>query len=306
MKKTDIQSLALSLLAAISVCHSGCRAIRSIRQNDDSIAGRRMSRQGIQALRDGNWDSAEQLFNNALARSDTDDRAHRGLAESLWQRDDRAGAIKHMEQAVRLSAGEPKLIERLGRMYLEVGRLDDAFRQCMIALEADRDSAAVWGLRGDCLFQQGRLDEALAAYHRALAIQPDFVTVQLQAAEVYRSQGRYDRLLATLDRLQENAIDDRVPSRALMLRGIAMQQLRQGQEAMRCFQQAAAIDPKSAEPHLMIASLCLDGDDVELARSAVELAKGLDPEAVQRGRWIEQLDHHQQRIAARVADGTEP
>ena len=208
MKKTDVSSLALLLLAVISLAPGGCRAIRGIGQQENSIAARRISRQGLQALRDGQWNTAEQLFNDALAQSNADDRAHRGLAESLWQREDRAAAIKHMEQAVRLSGAEPKLIERLGRMYFEVGRVDDAFQQSMIALQANRVSAPVWALRGDCLLQQGQLDDALAAYHRALAIQPDFVQVQLQAAEVYRSQGRYDRLLATLDRLQESAIDD--------------------------------------------------------------------------------------------------
>ena len=172
MKKIYAPSLSLLLIAAMLVFHSGCRAIRRIGQNQDSIAARRMSRQGIQAMRDGKWATAEKLFNDALTESDSDDRAHRGLAESLWQRDDRESAIRHMEQAVRLSAGEPKLIERLGRMYLDVGRLEDANQQCLIALEANRDSAPVWALRGDCLYQQERLDDALAAYHRALACSP--------------------------------------------------------------------------------------------------------------------------------------
>lgn len=248
-------------------------------------------------MRDGNWVIAERLFRDALTESQTDDRAHRGLAESLWQRNDREVAIQHMEQAVRLSAGEPKLIERLGRMYLEVGRLEDANHQCMKALEANRDSAPVWALRGDCLFQQGRLTDALAAYHRALALQPDFLEVQLQTAEIYRSQGRFDRMLATLDRLQESVRNDRVPPRVDILRGVAMRQLSRGQEAMRCFQHAAAKDPESAEPHLMIASLCLHEDDLPSARSAVEHAMRLDPAAVRDGKWLQQLENHQQRLA---------
>ena len=251
-------------------------------------------------MRDGKWLIAERLFQQALSESETDDRAHRGLAETLWQKNERELAIKHMEQAVRLSAGEPKLIERLGRMYLDVGRLEDANHQCMKALEANRDSPAVWALRGDCLFQQGRLSDALAAYHRALALQPDFLDVQLQTAKIYRSQGRFDRMLATLDRLQEGARNGHVPSRVDILRGIAMQQLNRGQEAMRCFQRAALTDPESAEPYLMIAALCLHEDDLPSARSAVDRAMRLDPSAVREGKWLQQLEQHEQRLAAQA------
>ncbi len=297
MKKLHIQSLALSLLTVSAVLNTGCRAIRNIGQNQHSIAARRMSRQGIQAMREGEWSAAEQLFNNALAESDHDDRAHRGLAESLWQRGEREAAIQHMEHAVRLSAGDPKLVERLGRMYLDVGRLDEADQQCTRALEADRTSAQTWALRGDCRYAQGQSDEALAAYHRALALQPDFIEVQLQAAEIYRSQGRYDRLLATLDRLQESTLGDQVPARFDMLKGFAMQQLGRGTEAKRCFQTASMKHPGTAEPHLMIASVCLDDGDLDSARSAVAQAMQLDPAAVQQGRWMEQLEHHQHRHA---------
>lgn len=296
MRKFRAQSL-LSLLAALSLLGSGCRAIRGIGQSKDSIAARRISRQGIQAMRSGNWNTAEKLFEAALAESKSDDRAHRGLAESLWQRNNNEEAIKHMEQAVRLSAGEPKMIERLGRMYLEVGRLDDANLQCQRALQADRESAAIWALRGDCLFQRKQLDDALAAYHRALALQPDYHEVQMQAAEIYRQQGRFDRLLATLDRLRESSVDDQVPYRVDILRGVAMRQLQQGKEARRCFQTAAIKDPSAAEPHLMIASLCLDDDDVPAARTAVEHAMQLDPEAVREGKWMEQLENHQRRLS---------
>ena len=292
----NAQSRILGLALAIVCCGAGCRAFRRIGQDQDSIAARRMSRQGIQAMRDGKWNTAEGLFTDALAVSATDDRAHRGLAESMWQRDERESAIKHMEQAVRLSGNDPKLVERLGRMYLEVGRLDDANEQCLLALESDRDSAQTWALRGDCLFGQGQYDDALAAYHHALALQPDYAEVQIQAAEIYRTQGRYDRVLATLDRLQENTSEN-TPWRADMLKGIAMRELGRCNEAMRCFDHAACKDPNNAQPYLMIASVCLENDDVNAARAAVHHAMQLNPEMVQQGRWVEHLDQHQRRLS---------
>ena len=81
-----------------------------------------------------------------------------------------------------------------------------------------------------------------------------------------------------------------------------MQQLNRGQEAMRCFQHAAAKNPDAAEPHLMMASLSLEDDDIPAARSAVERAMRLDPQAVEEGKWIEQLEYHQHRLAKSAVD----
>ncbi|MGB7345102.1 MAG: tetratricopeptide repeat protein [Pirellulaceae bacterium] len=288
------------LLLIVTTTQLGCRAISRIGESRQSIGARRLSRQGLQAMHEGNWTTAESLFTDALELSSSDDRAHRGLAESFWQRNQQAAAIKHMENAVRLSGNDPKLVQRLGRMYLEVGRIEEANRQSLVALEAERFSAEVWALRGDCLTSQGNYDEALAAYHRALALQPDYPDVQIQAAEIYRVQGRYDRLLATLDRLQEGLGGIEIPVRVDMLRGIAMRQLGQPQEAHLCFARAATKDPTDAQAHLQIAALWLDIGDVQAARSSVDVAMKIDPIAVRDGRWIEQLENHPQHIATKV------
>ena len=295
----------LLLVAILSICDSGCRAISRIGESRQSIAARRLSRQGLKAMHEGQWDAAENLFNDALQVSSTDDRAHQGMAESLWQRDQRDLAIRHMEHAVRLSGGDPKFAQRLGRMYLDVGRLEEADQQSVAALGAERNSAEVWALRGDCLSAEGKLEEALAAYHRALALRPDYPDVQLQAAEIYRLQGRYDRLLATLDRLQDGFGGFDIPARADVLRGVAMRQLGRHQEARRCFARAATKNPTDADPHLQIASLCLDEGDVQAARNSVQVALQLDPIAVRDGRWVELVENHPQPVAETAAGQVE-
>ena len=286
------------LLAVVLFGSVGCRAIGRISESRQSISARRLSRAGMEAMREGQWNTAEDLFTSALEVSVADDRAHRGLAESLWQRHERDAAVKHMEQAVRLSAGDPKLIQLLGRMYLDVGRIDDADRQSMLALEADRLSADVWALRGDCLAARKQPDEALAAYHRALALQPDFPSVQLQAAEIYHEQGRYDRLLATLERLQDGLGGENESARFHLLKGIAMRQLGCSDEAYRCFASAIEKDPDDPAAHLHAASVSLDRGDVETARRQIDLAMRLDPGSIRSGGLIEQLRSEQQRIAS--------
>ncbi|WP_345683542.1 tetratricopeptide repeat protein [Novipirellula caenicola] len=282
---------------------AGCRSIRRIGESRQSIAARRLSGQGFKAMHSNQWDVAETLFSDALEVSSADDRAHWGLAESLWQRGEHDAAIEHMEQAVRLSASDPKRVQRLGRMYLEVGRDQEAQQQSLAALAAARSSADVWALRGDCLLAAGQLPEALAAYHRALALQPDFPEVQLQAAEIYHREHRYGRLLATLDRLQDGMGTDATPARADVLQGIAMRQLGRSDEAQKCFVRATEKDPTDSTARLELATLLLDQGNVEAAKESLAMALRLNPNLVGpnalggEANWANEVKKQQERLA---------
>lgn len=302
MKPKAIRVLCL-LMGLFSISNGGCRAIRHFGEGRQSIAARRLSGQGFQAMHDGQWEIAETLFTDALEVSKADDRAHWGLAESYWKRQETDLAIEQMEQAVRLSAGDPKMVRRLGHMYLEIGRLQEAEYHSLWALESERDSAQAWALRGDCLKAAGKDDDALAAFHRALALQPDYPQVQLQAAEIYHLNLEYDRLLATLDRLQDSVGMDAAPARVDVLRGIAMKNHQRYEEARRCFVRASTKPDADATAHLELASLELLEGNVKQAKRSIDLAQRLDPELVANGGWVRQLDDYEQRLAK---EPTEP
>ena len=290
VRRATVATLAVWLGLALPLAlGSGCRGIGRYGESRQSIAARRLSRQGHEALHAEQWELAEGLFVNALDLTGDDDRAHWGLAESLWHRGERQAALKHMEEAVRLSASDPRLLGRLGKMYLDLDRLEDASRQSLLALETDRVNAEAWGLRGDCLLKSGEHEAALAAYHQALALQPDFPEVQLQIAEIYRIQGRYDRLLATIDRLQETMVGEGWPCRAHLLRGIALQRLHRSVEAQRCFEEAGRVDPSDPDPHLYLAALMLEQSRFEDARRSLQAAIVLAPQSLQAIELAEQV-----------------
>jgi tetratricopeptide (TPR) repeat protein len=257
-------------------------------------------------MHEGRWDIAETLFTDALSVSNSDDRAHWGLAESYWERGEQDLAIEHMEKAVRLSAADPKLVQRLGRMYLDVGRIEEAEQHSLWALQLNRDSEDAWALRGDCLRAAGSDTKALAAYHRALALRPDFQEVQLQAAEIYRPQGRFDRVLATLDRLQDGVGIEATESRADLLQGIAMRQLGRHEQAKQCFLRAAAKDPQAAAPHLELAALALHWGEVEAAQTSLTRAMKLNSVSGPESQRWQQLQQEQRRLASELpeADAT--
>ncbi|QEG42864.1 tetratricopeptide repeat protein [Roseimaritima ulvae] len=291
------------LVLALIVSNLGCRAIRARSESRQSIAARRLTRQGLEAMHRGQWEAAEDLFAGALDLNGADDRANWGMAETLWRRNERDQAVEYMQSAVRLSGSHPELLVRLGRMQFELGNLEDAERQAAEALPVGRELPDAWALHGDCLRCRGQGEAALAAYHRALALQPDFPEVQIQAAELYRQQGRYDRLLATLDRLRDSTGDHACPTRVHMLRGIAMRQLGRPDEAAQCFAIAARQTPADPNVHLQIASLSLETNDFSTARLAMRKALELDPQSPlgnELGAQIEQ----RVRLAAEASQET--
>lgn len=286
-------SLLVAALIAVS-SQIGCRSIVKFGESRQSVAARRLSRQGLQAARQGDWNVAEDLFSKSLDVSDNNDAAHRGLADTLWLRGQHDEAIVHLKKAVQLSAGDPKHLQRLGRMYLELGRVDEAARQCEVALQSDREWSALWALWGDCEMAQERSDSALAAYHRALSLQPDYPYVQLQAAEIYHQQARHDRLLATLDRFNEstgsallNQTDGGiVAGRADLLRGLAYRELGRGSEATQYLMAAAEKNPGDVTARLQLAASSIASGDSVAAQNWLAQAMRIDPEAVAASGWV--------------------
>lgn len=301
--------LKLLSLAVFAFC--GCQSI-SHKQQQKLIDARHHSGMGFQKIHNGSWEDAEKLFTQALDRSENDERAHWGLAETYWNREKTTLAVEHMEQAVRLSAGDPKMVQRLGRMYLDIGRLKEAKNHSLWALESERDSADAWALYGDCLRATAgatdphhpALQPALAAYHRALALQPDYPRVQQTAAEIYLQQQRYDRVLATLDRLHDTHGVDAASARVDLLKGIAFRQEGRTDDAKVSFRRAIAKDGSNPEPLIELATLELKDGQVKRARSALEQAAELAPELLKDGILVAELQDAEQRIAESAGEGT--
>jgi len=294
--------IELLSLTVLTCC--GCQSM-SHKQQQKLIDARRHSGMGFQKIHNGSWEDAEELFEQALDKSENDERAHWGLAESYWNRGKTILAVEHMEQAVRLSAGDPKMVQRLGRMYLDMGRLEDAKSHSLWALESERDSAEAWALYGDCLHAAAgtadpdhpALQPALAAYHRALALQPDYPKVQQTAAEIYLQQQRYDRVLATLDRLHDTHGIDAASARVDLLRGIALKQEGRTDDAKVSFRRAITKDASDPDPLIELASLELKDSQVEKARSALQQAAEIAPERFKDGILLAEFQKAEQRIA---------
>ncbi|MEZ6090267.1 MAG: tetratricopeptide repeat protein [Pirellulaceae bacterium] len=290
----------ISLLLCVLML-SGCRAIRRTVDSRQSIEARRLSREGLAAMHQDRWDEAEALFQSALELSHSDDRAYWGYSEVLWQKGLRGSAIEHLEKAVRLSAGAPELRVRLGKMYLEEGRVDDAARQVGGVLESSRGLASAWALHGDILVKRNDFDSALAAYHRAVSLDPHCPLVRIAIAEIYKIQSRHDRLLATIDRLDEKTIPLDRAGRIAMMRGIAMCELGQPEEGAKHLRQAIALGHDATETYQSLAAAEMNNRRFNEAQDAIRIALQQVPDDPLSIRLAQQIVDAQLRMAAEPA-----
>ncbi len=279
----------------------GCRTIRRTVDTNQSIEARRLSREGLEAIDQEHWVEAEEMFAKALQLSRRDDRAYWGYSEVLWHKGERAEAIKHMEQAVRLSAGAPEMRIRLGKMYLEQGLVDAAVEQAKLALQNGRDLAQAWALTGDVLVQQGMLDDALASYHRAIPLDRECPDVRLAIADIYKKQSRFDRVLATVDRIGPSEPSDPQLAGVAMFRGIALRELGQPEAGCQQLYHAIALGRRDEETFRELAATEFVLERFAKADQNIRQALELNPNDLDSIRLSRNIQIARQRMAAKKA-----
>lgn len=233
-------SIVAPLVAAIVVAAlgSGCRFMPRGPAPQDLAAARRLSNEGLSAADRNDLVRAEGLLERAVKRCPTDVDARRHYADVLWKRGERLEAVAQIAEALTLSPGEVGLCIDGGRMYMELGLLDDADRLAAEAVRGAPRSAAAWQLHGQVALARGRDEEALADFHKALAIAPDNRDVLLATADVYRRLNRPQRALATLGILSETYGPNQTPATVLALEGMAQEALGRSTDAMESYRQA--------------------------------------------------------------------
>ena len=296
------QAIWASMLVAV-VAGAGCMAVRRGPGNDPVLASRQLSLRGLDAMHAQRWDEAESLFKSAIETHAANDDARRQYADVLWRRGNREEAVRQMEEAIRLSGGDPALHVQLGEMYLELGDLQRAWQQAEEALAAHRQSAAAWALRGDVLRRRGNAEEALASYHRATTYQPRYPRVQMAVAEIYQEQSRPRRTLATLQLLAEQYGNEPPPTEVLVMQGLAFKALGRYTEAIDSFVAARQRgEPTAALLYHLGESHWLAGD-LANADLAIRAALASDPNHEPSRRLGVEIESRQRYLTAGLESG---
>lgn len=263
--------LASFLLSSLVFLIFVCAAVGvSAQQNPPPPFGAEYAK-GVEALRAGKLDEAEQVFLTALRQGN-----------------------RH-----------PLVYHNLGVIAQQRGKHQEAVRRFRQALNLEPDFGPSHLLLGSSLVALGNDVEALRELERAAKLLPDEPQAVLLLAKAQEAAGNWIAAVEQLQKLVVLAPDDPEYSYQLgrgwtKLSGWSYQQISRidphsarleqslGQEyavqeryelALDAFQKAAEADPKLAEIHLAIALICLELKKFDEALAAVELELKLVPES---------------------------
>lgn len=275
----------LGTLAAVLMLFAsgGCATLAKHKTDQNVVSARQLSLRGMNASQQGQWREAEVFLSRACEMCPLDERIRCHYAETLWQLGSQQQAVAHMEEAVRLSGGNAELSVRLGDMYLAGGDLQRAALQAEFAVQANRQLASAWALRGDVLRAMGRDEDALASYHRAQSQQTHYPRVQLATAEIYSRQKRPARALATLRALADGYPSGETPQQVVALQGLALKDLGRYDAAVEMLAAAARQGPASTELLVQLAEtqwLAGDAANARLTLQAARAQSSQEPQAV--------------------------
>ena len=270
--------LLLSCAASFLTTSSGCRTFcpKSLEQN--VVDARQASLQGLDAMHQGRWDEAERIFASAVKACPSDERARSCYAETLWQRGSCDEALGHMQEAVRLSQGDPQRVVQLGEMHLALGQLKEAQQQADQAIARNCRLSSAWALRGNVHMGRGQYDDALADYHRSLAYSEHQPRVQMNVAQIYRRQNRSQRALSTLETLAEQFPPGEVPLDVIAMQGMSLKELGRHEDAAVMLAQAASQGSPSSDLLFHLAEAQFFAGDASAAQASLDLALAQDPQ----------------------------
>ena len=196
------------------------------------VDSRKLSRQGVAAMEQGQQKQAETLLAKAVHACPSDTEARRNYAEILWRRGAQKEAIAQMEMGVKTANEDAAFRVRLAEMYLAAGKMEQAAQSARQALDLDPKLAAAWAIQGGVLKSAGQPQQALAAYLHALGLDPQDRKILFEVAELYRQLNQPDRALQTLQTLADNYTPGEEPQNVLYLTGAAYLALGRYDEAV--------------------------------------------------------------------------
>ena len=169
-------------------------------------------------------------------------------------------AVAAYRRLLRQDAGSVEARRGLVEALAVQGRYDDAEEAARQAPDALANSL------GEVLLLRGGLDEAETAFRRgARTSGPDRLTAAVNLAELVFRRGRVDEAMELFDAFIDvyNDADGRLTARELVAVGRAVHALGRTdaglfQDALRAFDEAAALDPGWAEPTLRTGDLFLE------------------------------------------------
>lgn len=191
---------------------------------------------GTVLVRQGRVEEAMAHWRKALEADPALAEAHNNLGVALARKGMLEEAIAHFRKALD-ARGPPEVHRHLGMALLRKGRTDEAIGHLREFLNAAPKDAEAWYNLGVALARKVKWDEAAASYERALAVNPGYPDAYNNLGTLLARRGRLDEAVArwrqALQADPEFAAAHFNLAGALYSRGDAAQALRHWREGLR-------------------------------------------------------------------------
>jgi cellulose synthase operon protein C len=173
-----------------------------------------------------------------------------------------------------------------------------AIIQLKNALQQDSRMLAAHLLLGKALLKNGDLKGAEAAFEEALKLGVNRGEVALPLGQIYLALGRPEFVI---ERIPPTNLSPALTIDVLTLRGTAYAELGKGELARKSFEDARAIDPKSAVPLIAEVPVLLSSGQVEKARATAGKAVELAPDSAYAWNMKASVAHATLDVAGALA-----
>jgi tetratricopeptide (TPR) repeat protein len=151
--------------------------------------------QAKQAIAERDWETARQIYLQALGlKSDAPD-VHYGLATVCFQLRDLPSAAYHFKEVTRLDPLRPSAFINLGAVHNLLDQLDEAVTALRRGIQLDPKRAEGYYNLGLVYRRKGQADLAIQAYKEALRINPRMADTHYNLGNVYLETEQYRQAL---------------------------------------------------------------------------------------------------------------
>jgi len=228
----------------------------------------------------GTWADRKTLFRHAAAVTTDNCLAHEKLGVTLLDEGDIAGAITHLNEAIRILPGYPDAHYNLGLAMVRQGRPADAVEEFKQVIQLDPTSAIAHNNLGGAYIQLGRLDAALEEINAAIRIDPASREAHFNLANLLAQTGRDADAVEAYAKALGGGSDD---AEALDRLALALTRLERWPEAVERFRQELRLRPRAPEVHnslgIALARMGRMSEALAAFREAVRLAPGYEEAA---------------------------
>jgi tetratricopeptide (TPR) repeat protein len=144
-----------------------------------------LRQQAQQALAQGQYPKARQLYHQALGAHGDHPDTHYGLATVCFLLNDLDGAVYHFTQVTRLDPVRAGAFVNLGAVYNRLEKFDDAIAALRKGIHLDPNRAEGYYNLGVVYRHLGKPDMALQAYREATRINPRMPDAHYNIANIY-------------------------------------------------------------------------------------------------------------------------